>query len=153
MSKLSLAEQFFYDHAGGSYIPKLETKRAGRLRCARALATAESRIRSAGWSYTWVPDEDPDLSWCDVCEHMRQCRHRYGCTHKLHSSSHGHEVYGCILSDDTGREREALWGITDPDANYRRVVEAELALEALPDVDAEIRTSYAAGIRDAGGAA
>jgi len=41
------------------------------------------------------------------------------------------EVLVAILKDASGNVIGSLSGIGDPDNNYRRVVEAELALEAL----------------------
>jgi hypothetical protein len=40
-------------------------------------------------------------------------------------------VLCCVLKDGDGNVLASLCGITDPDSNYRRVVEAELASEAL----------------------
>ena len=41
------------------------------------------------------------------------------------------EVLYAVLKDQDGEVLESLGGIGDPDRNYGRVVEAELALEAL----------------------
>jgi hypothetical protein len=41
------------------------------------------------------------------------------------------EVLGAVLRDEHGHVLASLWGIADPDRNYKRVVEAELTLEAL----------------------
>ena len=53
-----------------------------------------------------------------------------------------HEVLCCRIPDpDTPRYSLAsLSGITDPDRSYRRVIEAELASEAITALDREIET-------------
>lgn len=111
--------QFFRGHAGGV---------VGRAtQGALDLARAEREMKKRGWVVTWEPDQDADLSWMDDEERAKD-----------------HEVWGAILWDRdpvnmqarTPRERKAqqlasLWGIVDPDTKYQRVVEAELASEAL----------------------
>jgi hypothetical protein len=42
-----------------------------------------------------------------------------------------HEILGCIARGPDGEVLASLWGIVDADIGYRRVVEAELASEAL----------------------
>lgn len=49
---------FFYQHAGYSYDPAVETEEQGHRRCARRLVIAEAQARELGW---WVSIEnDPD---------------------------------------------------------------------------------------------
>ena len=42
-----------------------------------------------------------------------------------------HEVLGCVLRDADGNVLASLWGVSDPDSAYQRVVEAEIAAEAI----------------------
>lgn len=106
---------FFHEHAGWSYDPAKETSAQGRRRGAQRLAKAERIASDRGYSFEWqvdhidsseFSDEQPPWQlWCCV---MRS-------------------VDGTVLQSlggvDFGRDGDP-WG--DP---YRRVVEAELALE------------------------
>lgn len=105
-------EQFFYDHAGWSHDPKTETSEQGRERCARALAKAEDDGRNAGLSFEWSADHD--------CERTRRNAEMWQCA--------CYDVHGRVVASLGGVDfgPEGLHG--DP---YRRVVEAELALEAI----------------------
>jgi hypothetical protein len=96
--------QFFRDNAG--YV--VGQRAVGAIQLARA----ERQIDRLNWTIRW--EEDPELYDCDG----DQC-------------GHYHEVYGCILEDRNGHQLASLWGIADPDGNERRVVEAELAAEAI----------------------
>jgi hypothetical protein len=98
--------QFFFKQAG--YVVGERAK--GALNLARAEQYAEQH----GWSFDWTPDDDADWSWMDDKERKRE-----------------HEVFGCVLRDENGNAIESLWGIFDPDENYQRVVQAELASEAM----------------------
>jgi hypothetical protein len=98
--------EFFFKHAG--YIVGERAK--GALNLARAEQYAEER----GWSFDWTWDDNADSSWMDEKERERD-----------------HEALGCILRDENGEVIESLWGIFDPDENYRRVVQAELASQAM----------------------
>jgi hypothetical protein len=118
---LTKDELFFFDHAGYSYKTGEETAQQGRIRCASSLAHAEQLADRLGWTFEWEYDQDPDLSWMTPEELAKD-----------------HEVLGCILKDADGQVLESLWGIVDADANYRRVVEAELADQAEYELDHEI---------------
>jgi len=85
-----------------------------RALCALGLARAEQHARDNAWDTEWVADDCPDLSWMSDEER-----------------SQPHEVLGCILRDANGNVLASLWGITDPDNGYMRVVAAELASEAM----------------------
>ena len=107
---LRRAFQFF--HANAGYI-------VGRAaECALSLARAEQEASSRGWDYEWKYDELGLQEW--YCE----------------GGYVPEEVLGCILRDEKGNVLASLWGIGDPDRNYRRVVEAELACEALAELRA-----------------
>jgi hypothetical protein len=83
-----------------------------------SLTKAEQYARRNDWEFSWEEDFEPDLSWMDDEE-----------------SAQYHEVYGCVCRDVDGNVLADLWGIVDPDSSYRRVVEAELALEAQFEVE------------------
>jgi hypothetical protein len=100
------AYRFFFANAG--YIV------GHRAECALDLARAEQHAHENDWQAEWVADEFADLSWMPD-EEQRQ----------------PHEVYGCLLKDDNGNVLASLWGITDFDNAYMRVVAAELAAESL----------------------
>jgi len=119
---LTAAERFFYDHAGYSYGPN-ETAQQGRIRCAQALAKAEQVAVNLGWEYEWEWNQDADLSWMTEEERQQE-----------------HEVLWCRIPDPENSRyslASLFCGITDPDAKYRRVIEAELASEVLVECDRE----------------
>lgn len=110
--------EFFYEWAGYGYTPGKETPERGRRNGAVALADAERRAAELGWSFEWEIDPHIDSSdfsddpepwqlWC-CC-----CRDEDG------------NVLSSLSGIDFGRDVEP-WG-----QPYRRVVQAELALEAL----------------------
>lgn len=107
---------FFYEHAGVSWMPGKETQEQGRERGAIENAAAESWARNAGYSFSWMIDPHADSSefkkgkpyslWECVC-------HR----------SDG-EIDNSLGGIDFGRDGQP-WG-----DSYKRVVEAQLAIEA-----------------------
>lgn len=106
------AWRFFFENAG--YIVGERAKCAATLARAESLAKADDgeRIR-----FRWEWDDSPDLSYMSADE-----------------IADAHEVFGCILERKcvecgTWQHAASVWGIVDPDATYRRVVEAELAAE------------------------
>lgn len=105
------AVAFFQKHAGYSYDPKTETEAEGRLRNARSLARAEMAAKSRGWHVEWKHDPEP---W-DPGDTDYEPK----------------EVLIAVLLDENGQWQGSLGGIADPDRNYARVVEAELADEAI----------------------
>jgi hypothetical protein len=70
------------------------------------------RAENAGITFTWEPDYDADLSWMDK-EQLEEV----------------HEIEYCTAENERTGERTSLAGITDADDEYRRTVEAELAME------------------------
>jgi len=109
---------FFLKYAGVSYNPATETEQQGQVRGARALARAERRARQQGYGYQWSIDQFSDSSEWSI-------------------ERPAWDQWVCILFDSDGSMRNSLGGIDfgrdgeprgDP---YRRVVEAELALETL----------------------
>lgn len=129
-TKRALAVQFFYKHAGYSYnVAQGETKEQGKRRAARAYADAEAWASREGLVYDWLYDDMP----CDGCD----C----GSDDCDCSTGAAHETLGCVLyrpCPDHGIDckhaevLQSLWGICGATSEYRRVVEAELALEAMP---------------------
>lgn len=139
--RLTKDEQFFYLHAGYSYDPKIETRDKGRIRCAKYLATAEAYARNSEWEYRWEDD------W-DIGSHKKY----YG-KGSVYEVSEPETCESCLLLDADGEVLESLGCIDDADKNYRRVIEAELASEAMDrelehakritEVDQFIKISYA----------
>jgi hypothetical protein len=106
---LTPAEQFFYDHAGYSWRVD-QTEEEGHLETARQLAQAEEWARVHGLTYLWAED------WT---------------VH--HSKEFGQDVDSCEYVELVNEDFDVLASIgcvDDSDADYRRVIEAELALEA-----------------------
>ena len=108
--------QFFYANAGYSWDSKTETRQQGRAKTARMLVAAEIWARETGVYFEWVPDPDADTSW--MSDDLR---------------ADNQNAFGCVCRDAEGTQLESLWGIFEPSAGYRRVVQAELALEAMPE--------------------
>lgn len=104
---LRRAVNFFREHAG--YV--VGRKMAGAL----DLARAERWAASEGVIFEWSADDDADLSWMTEKERDEP-----------------HEVLCCMASLDGARA--SLCGIVDPDRNYQRVIEAELASELQGEV-------------------
>lgn len=108
---------FFRTHAGFSYDPAKETKAQGRARYARALAKAEVAALFAGLHFAWEVDDIDSRDFSDDPEPWA--------------------LYACTAYNATGDAVAHLGGIDfgrdgTPHADpYRRVVEAELALEAI----------------------
>lgn len=123
--QLTADQFFFYQNAGYAYDSKTETPEQGRLRCAKELAAAEAIGQRLGYAFEWEFDECPDLSWMSDEEREQD-----------------HEVMCCRIPDPQNRRFSlaSLCGITDADSKYRRVIEAELAAEAIAELDKEIET-------------
>lgn len=101
--------RFFHAHAG---------YRVGfRAVDALSLARAEKAAAELDWTYAWEYDPDADWSWLDQ-DCFKSERDKEHC------------VETCQLFDANGEQLDCLGGIFDADKDYRRVVEAELALEA-----------------------
>lgn len=102
--------RFFRKHGGGVV--------GEAARGALDLTRAEREMKKRGWTVEWVPDDGADWSWLDQPGFEKE-------------KAREHEVYGAVLKDRRGNVLASLWGIFDPDQKYQRVVEAELASEAL----------------------
>jgi len=117
------AVDFFFARAGYSYDPKTETPEGGRLRCARQLAAAERERLERGWYVTWERDDDPH-GW------------RGSCIGEPEEARDGAVVLCGVLRDEGGGVLGCLGGVlvsseTGTNDPYLRVVEAELALDAI----------------------
>lgn len=108
---------FFLKNAGFSYDPKKETPFKGRVRGARSLAEAERRASAEGCTFEWTQDDTTNREFTDEGA-------EYPLWHCLMRDAAGKAV-GSLGGVDFG-EDGAPWG--DP---YRRVIEAEMACEAL----------------------
>ena len=132
--------QFFLKHAGHSHNPATESPMQGRVRCARQLAAAERKARDSGLYFTWAQDDTDSSDWiADNEDGGRNCNPWLTWYCACHvapiETEHGEREHGAVLASlgaiDFGRDGEP-WG--NP---YRRVVEAELALEALDNLKGE----------------
>ena len=117
--KTNSAVRFFFREAGYSYDPKTEKPLTGRWRGAYQLADAERHARTMEWSYRWEPDLEP-IDYITGSDG--------------NDDEQPDELLGCVLVNSRGEVLGSLWGIGDPSAAYRRVVEAELALEARHEI-------------------
>ena len=106
---------FFLRHAGYSYDPKTQTKQQGRSECARKLAKAERDARALGYTFEWRDD------W-GVGNHFKE----YG---EAYANGEPSTCESCLMLDSNGEVVQSLGCIDDATREYRRVVEAELALE------------------------
>lgn len=110
-TSLTRDEIFFYDHAGWGHFPDRETPEQGRLRSAGDYAAAEALAREAGWRCVWEPD---DIPWDgDGPEPMDVA---------------GPFLVACI--DAAGRTLASVGGVWGGRCGERRVMEAELFMEA-----------------------
>ena len=107
---------FFLRNAGFSYNPETQTKQHGRSETARRLAKAERDAKALGYTFDWQED------W-QVGSHVKE----YG------EESYPHEPETCefcLMLDADGKVVQSLGCIDDATREYRRVVEAQLALSA-----------------------
>ena len=116
MATFENAVEFFYAHAGFSYDPQTQTPEEGRRECAESLARAEEEGRKRGFYVVWEHDTEP-----------------FG------DDVHGPDEYGYVATlyhtaAFTG-DRVPLANLSGIDAEdgspYRRVINAELALEVI----------------------
>lgn len=110
-------EQFFYAHAGFSYAQG-ESPEGARVMNAHALAQAEQWATRTGYAFKWTTDDEIDSS--DFLDEKP-----------------AYKLWLCVMEDSTG---ELVTGIGAVDFgrdgepwgdNYRRVLEAEMALEIM----------------------
>lgn len=84
---------------------------------AKALADAEAYAADAGWSVEWSPEES-----CN-CAYDHNAPGIYCCD--------GSDCWVAVLRNEDGTVLASLGCICEPSDSYRRVVEAELASEAM----------------------
>jgi len=126
------AVRFFFSHAGYSWNHLTETPRDGRWRCARDLTRAEAYAHANDWTFEWTDD------W-SIGSHVRE----FGAESYPEEPS---TCECCVLRDSDGRVLSSLCCIDDASAEYRRVVQAELATEALANTEATLeREASSAG--------
>jgi hypothetical protein len=112
----------------------------GALHLARAEAYAEAQ----GWAFEWEGD---DCWTLDDDEHARYCA---GARLDAHEGRRQpfhceHAGYVCLLKDEEGHVLASLCGIVDPSREYIRIVTAELASEAMAEIEAREREDARAG--------
>lgn len=123
---LSVSEKFFFEHAGYGRNPD-ETEAQARTRGAVELAAAEAMARDEGVSFQWSVDADvTSADWIEAGQDGSRDHNPW-------------ETWMCVARDEDGKHIGSLGGVDfgrggspwgDP---YRRVVEAELALEHFCD--------------------
>lgn len=122
---LTKDQLFFYEHAGYGHDPKTQTAEQGRVEYAIALALAEEQAKGLGWEFEWTND------W-GVGSH----KDYYGAG-SCYEDSEPNTCEFCVCKDENGETLASLGCIDDATRDYRRVVEAELASEALAEYDHE----------------
>jgi hypothetical protein len=110
------AALFFAKHGGLSYNPHTETPEMGRRRGALQLAKAEQWAKDNGVTFVWEDD------W-DILSHVKE----FDCYDAEPDTC---ERVRAITAD--GETLASLSCIDDATSEYRRVVEADLAYEAMP---------------------
>ena len=124
--ELLRAFRFHFKHGGYA----LGQQAQGALEAARA----ELEMKRRGVVFSWLPDDMADWSWLEGKDEKGRYLFR-----KAYREG-PHEVEMCdamIPCEDHGTDcphavtLASMSGIFDADANYRRVVEAELALDVL----------------------
>lgn len=114
-------QQFFYDNAGTSCNPATETLEQGKERGALRLAVAEDWARDSGYEFKWIPDQGGCIG-CDCGDSDCAC------------ANGTCEPEVCCMKGEDNHVVQSLGSICGATAKYRRVVEAELALEQMPDI-------------------
>lgn len=123
-SKYQSPYHFFKTYAGFSYDPKTQTPEQGKHETATKLAQAERDGSDAGLTFEWSLDGMDSIEWIEPGKNGGKGRKPWG-------------TWQCICKDEEGKIIASLYGIDfgrdgqpwgEP---YRRVVEAELAMEGL----------------------
>lgn len=109
---LTGAAKFFYQHGGYSY-KRGQSKELARRQAATSMAAAEAYAEAHGWHVDWEEDLD-EYQMGDL------------------ETEHPKEVLTAVLRDANNKVLASLGAIGDPSRTYARIVEAELALEAMP---------------------
>lgn len=115
---MSNREKFFFDNAGFSYNPATQTPEEGHRECAVALAAAEVWGTLNGLTVEWADD------W-SIGDHCAE----FDCYYDNDTGPETCET--AVARDAAGSILASLCCIDDATNDYRRVVEAELAYEAM----------------------
>lgn len=118
-SSLVKAYRFFKANAG--YIVGQASQFALQM------ARAEIAARNTDVIYTWGFDDYCDDSFVDTWDNTGKARKQW--------DAQDHACEYCDLHDADGNLLASLCGIWDASADYRRVVQAELALEAIDAIE------------------
>lgn len=129
--------KFFHAHAGGI----VGQRAVNALHLARAYdwlgEQVENGVLIVCWECDQYADRGPrDWDWSDA-DIRRWDRAE-------------HEVLWCSIRDAEGNVLTSLGGIWDPDQDYRRVVEAELAEEVWSDARERVRRELGVAVRIGG---
>jgi hypothetical protein len=112
------AVEFFGQNAGLRIYPG-ESENQARLRAGQEYAAAEMTIREQSWSVGWLPD------W-EIGSHLQE----YG---EAYSDGEPDTCEVATLYNSRDEILASLGCIDDATNDYRRVVDAELALEAMSE--------------------
>lgn len=143
--QLRRAFQFFLKHSG--YCVGQRAK--GALQLARAERWAETE----GYTFEWRYDADADLGdheyWCNAARRDKAGYDSDGnqiTSYRRRPECAGHEAEYCLMLDRNNHVVQSLHGILDATGDYRRVVQAELASEEIPDTSLHVSAySYMGG--------
>jgi len=135
-TKRQKAFKFFFENAGWSNPP-------GKAACSLEYARAEEEAEARGWTVKWRLDEDSHLDVFGVleccerankqCEYERHSHGRYKVCLYHYYDAHG-DAMCATLYDEEGEILASLGMIEGATSEYRRVIEAELVLEALGEL-------------------
>lgn len=114
---MTKAEQFFFDNAGYS-VAQGETQEQGHERSAKQLAQAEAWAGENGYYFAVESDADADESFMD--DEPQEYQDEWRGT-----------AWWCAMYDSDDKLVDSLGGCFGH-SDYKRVVKAELALEAMP---------------------
>ena len=138
MSEQLTAAEFFYLNGSWSYQPGEQTPDEGRRECARAAAMAERWASEAGIEFYWSEDNDACADAMDDSGDWVQLG----------------QLWRCVAIDSNGQPLSSLGGVDFASGqpwgeSYRRVVEAELAHEAMENTDGAASSLDFLAIRNA----
>jgi hypothetical protein len=111
-------------------------ERAGGIvgRCwtgALHLARAEVVKHREGWKFEWSFDDCASID--DHADHAVWCPEGRQAAHERRRPDCNHEILQVIATDRAGAFLGSLGAIIDPDGDYVRIVEAEIAAEAIAE--------------------
>lgn len=116
------AVAFFFEHGAYSHGPD-ETPELGKIRSALSLARAERHATRKGWTVTWADD------WSLSRSHAAECGP--GSAYDDMPNGEPDTCEQATLWDRWGRVIGSLGCVDDASDDYRRVVAAELASDAM----------------------